>query len=75
MSIDVQIMLYPVHGLQEFHNVDTNFIKLFRLAQLMLEYLLVCHIKDPWSCKYTYVYTFIVYVAFSTISVRPLHSA
>ena len=29
---------------KEFHNVDTNFVKMFRLAQLIIEYLLVCHI-------------------------------
>lgn len=27
--------------LQEFHNVDQNFIKLFKLSQLIIEYLLV----------------------------------
>lgn len=27
---------------QEFHDIDPNFIKLFKLAQLIIEYLLVC---------------------------------
>ena len=36
-------MLLYFHALpfQEFHNLDPNFIKLFRLSQLIIEYLLV----------------------------------
>ena len=30
--------------------METNFIKLFRLAQLTIEYLLVCHVKNLESC-------------------------
>ena len=34
-------LIRSVSLLQEFHNVDANFVKLFRLAQLIIEYLLV----------------------------------
>ncbi len=36
--------------LQEFQGVDPNFIKLFRIAQLIIEYLLVSNIQHEYCC-------------------------
>ena len=52
---------------QDFQGVDGNFIKLFRLAQLTIEYLLV---RDLYRACVLYTLTF-GSLAFSAVLVRP----